>query len=81
MLILRQGYKSKMNEERYAYRFRNGIALLKELLLLLALSRHAYQPNIKQKIDRYPAVSVMFLPAFRRLYCIHRGLDVRFIAQ
>ena len=72
-----------MNEERYAYPSRNGIARLKELLLLVALSRHAYQPNIKQKIDRYPAVSVMFLPALRRLslYCIHRGLDVRFIAQ
>ena len=69
MLISRQGYKSKMNEEWRAYRFRNGIALLKELLLLLllALSRHAYQLTIKQKIDRYPAVCVMFLPAFLRL--------------
>jgi len=67
MLILRQGYKSKMNEERCAYRSINGIARLKELLLLLALSRHAYQPNVKQKIDRSPAASVMFLPTFRRL--------------
>jgi len=41
MLILGQGCKSKMNEERCAYRPRNDIARLKELLVLLALSRHA----------------------------------------
>jgi hypothetical protein len=58
-----------MNEEWRTYRYRNGNASLEELLLLLlALSRHAYQPNIKQKIDRYPAVSVMLLPTFHRLF-------------
>ena len=57
-----------MNEERCTYRYTNGNALLKELLLLLAVSQRAYQANIKQKIDRYPAVCVMFLTAFRRLF-------------
>lgn len=44
-----------------------AVRALKNSCSLLTLSRHAYQPNIKQKIDRYPAVSVMLFPMFHRL--------------